>query len=344
MSDEQYMQRCLDLAENGLGLVAPNPMVGCVVVHEGLIIGEGYHHEYGGPHAEVVAVNSVKDQSLLSASTVYVSLEPCAHEGKTPPCADLLINHNVAKVVVGCRDPFAEVDGKGIDRLRSAGIEVVISSLEKECIHLNRRFFTFHQKQRPYIILKWAKTKDGFIDKHRTENEQGINWITDPFTKSITHAWRGQEEAILVGRKTVEIDNPSLTVREASGTNPIRVVIDPDLKLDRDQHIFNEEAKTIVLNSSIDEITDHIELVRINFEAFENEFCKTLFERNIQSIIIEGGANTLDQFIKLNLWDEARILTGDAYFGSGQQAPQIGTIPTKESYIGNDLIAIHFNA
>jgi len=246
MSTSQlFMQRCLDLALLGIGDVAPNPMVGCVIVHEGIVIGEGYHEKYGGPHAEVNAILSVKNPELLAHSTLYVSLEPCAHFGKTPPCSDLIIKNQIPKVVIGTVDPFAEVSGKGIERMRKSGIEVEVGVLEKKCRNLNRRFFTFHEKKRPYIILKWAQTLDGFIDTDRTET-QHPTWITNALSKRLVHKQRSEESAILIGTNTAEYDNPALTVREWTGSQPIRMVIDRLGRLDSSLQIFDGIVPTWV--------------------------------------------------------------------------------------------------
>ena len=238
MEHEKFMQRCLELAAIGSGYVAPNPMVGCVIVANDLIIGEGYHRIFGGPHAEVNAFDEVENEDLLSSATLYVSLEPCSHFGKTPPCVDLIISKKIQRVVIGCRDSNPAVSGKGIDRLKRAGIEVIEGVLENECRWLNKRFFTFHERQRPYIVLKWAQTQDGYIDRIRGEASSGINWVTSETTKSLVHKWRSEEQSILVGRNTIINDNPSLTVREYDGRNPIRIVIDSQLQISGDQNIL----------------------------------------------------------------------------------------------------------
>lgn len=242
------MQRCLDLAILGQGAVSPNPMVGCVIVKNDNIIGEGYHRVFGGPHAEVEAVLAVKDPKKLEGATVYVSLEPCAHFGKTPPCSNLLIEKKVAKVVVACKDPNPKVAGKGIDKLQKAGIEVEVGVLETAAKQLNKRFFCFHQKQRPYVTLKWAQTKDGFLDRLRTDEQKGINWISSEASRSLVHQWRSQEMSILVGKHTALNDNPSLTVRDVSGKNPIRILIDSQLQVQNDISLFSEDAPTLIFN------------------------------------------------------------------------------------------------
>ena len=233
----------------GLGSVAPNPMVGCVIVHNDEIIGEGYHEFYGGPHAEVNAINSVKNKDLLKESTVYVNLEPCNHHGKTPPCSDLLVHHQVKRVVIGCVDSFEKVAGKGIEKLRSAGIDVITNVLEKECREINKRFFSFHEKKRPYIFLKWAQTKDGFISRNKEDIKGNNNWITCEESKTLVHQWRSEEGAILIGYNTALIDNPQLNTRLASGKNPLRIVIDNQLTLAESLHIFDNISNTIIFNS-----------------------------------------------------------------------------------------------
>lgn len=326
MLHELYMQRCIQLAKNGLGNVSPNPMVGCVIVCDRKIIGEGYHQKYGEAHAEVNAINSVKDKSLLANSTLYVSLEPCSHYGKTPPCVDLIIHYKIPKVVIGCVDSFDKVSGKGIEHLKKNGIDVTVGILEKECIELNKRFFTFHNKKRPYIILKWAESIDGFIDKKRTDSEAKINWITQPETQQITHLWRSQEDAILVGKNTIINDNPELTVRVVEGNNPIKIILGKEHGFNSELNIFKGTHPPIFLDLKS-----------------AKEICNAIYEKEIQSVIVEGGKKTLELFIKANLWDEARILTGDITFKDGIKAPKIkGKLSTKEQ-LGKDSLEIYFN-
>lgn len=331
------MKRALSLAKLGLGKVAPNPMVGCVIVCNDKIIGEGYHKVFGGPHAEVNAIQLVKDQSLLTESTAFVTLEPCAHFGKTPPCADLLIKSGVKKVVIGTRDSNPLVAGKGIEKLQKAGIEVVENIMEKECRQLNRRFFTFHEKSRPYVILKWAQTLDGYLDKQRSPDEIGINWISGPETKSLVHKWRSEEQAILVGRNTIMNDNPSLTVRDYSGKNPIRVVIDSQLTIGNLKNVFSDDAETLVFNRIKNEKQATIEWIKIQETSTDN-ILKELFKRGIQSILVEGGSRTLQYFIIDNVWDEARIIVGDLQFGAGIKAPIINKLPNDTYLFGDDRI------
>jgi diaminohydroxyphosphoribosylaminopyrimidine deaminase/5-amino-6-(5-phosphoribosylamino)uracil reductase len=331
------MQRCLELAQLGKGFTAPNPMVGCVIVKNDLIIGEGYHQEYGKAHAEVNAIQSVLDKNELEGATVYVSLEPCSHFGKTPPCADLLVQSGVKAVVIACRDTNPAVAGRGIDRLKKAGIEVIEGVLEKESRELNKRFFTFHEKQRPYIILKWAQTLDGYLDKARLENQTGINWITGEETKSLVHKWRGEEQSILVGRNTIINDNPSLTVREYKGKNPIRIVIDSQLQISGDVNIYSSEAPTIVFNRIRNEKKENVEWVKIKETSTKN-ILDELYNRGIISVFVEGGSRTLQYFIIDNVWDEARVIVGNNRFDEGMKAPIINRVPIASHPFGEDMV------
>jgi diaminohydroxyphosphoribosylaminopyrimidine deaminase/5-amino-6-(5-phosphoribosylamino)uracil reductase len=320
---ETFMQRCLDLALLGIGDVAPNPMVGCVIVHNGLVIGEGYHEKYGGPHAEVNAIRSVKNPELLTESTLYVSLEPCAHFGKTPPCSDLIIEMRIPRVVIGTIDPFAEVSGKGIERMKRAGIEVEVGVLEKKCRNLNRRFFTFHEQKRPYIILKWAQTLDGFIDTDHTER-QHPTWITNSLAKRLVHKQRSEESAILIGTNTAEYDNPALTVREWSGTQPIRMTIDRTGRLNSGLTIFDGQAPTWVFTGIDQPDRENLKFIKLNFDRnILPQMMDELYRCGILSIIVEGGSKLLNSFLELNLWDEAFVYTGNQFFGKGVAAPHI---------------------
>lgn len=320
---EIFMQRCLDLAQLGMGDVAPNPMVGCVIVHDGIIIGEGYHEKYGQAHAEVNAIRSVKNPELLPKSTLYVSLEPCAHFGKTPPCSDLIIENRIPNVVIGTIDPFAEVAGKGIEKMRKAGIEVEVGLLEKKCRTLNRRFFTFHEKKRPYIILKWAQTLDGFIDTDRSETVHPT-WITNALAKRLVHKQRSEEAAILIGTNTAQYDNPALTVREWSGTQPFRMVIDRVGRLDPGLQIFDRQSSTWVFTSAEMAGSENLEYIRLDFnQNILPQMMDELYRRNILSVIVEGGGKLLNSFIEMNLWDEAFVYTGNQFFGKGVAAPHI---------------------
>ncbi len=331
--DEKYIQRCLELAKLGLGNAAPNPMVGSVIVHNDKVIGEGYHHKAGEAHAEVNAINSVKDQSLLKDSTIYVNLEPCAHYGKTPPCADLIVEKKIPRVVIGCVDPFAEVAGKGIEKLRNAGCDVKVGVLEKESIELNKRFFTFHKKKRPYIILKWAETIDGYIDVVRKSTDPvEPYWITNDLAKKLVHKWRTEETAFMIGTNTARNDNPRLTAREWNGRNPVRIVLDRNLSLATNLHIFNEEATTIIFNTVKTEDVRNIKFVKVDFNNFLlNDVLKSLYELDIQSVVVEGGRQLLTSFIDQNLWDEARVFIGNKQFNNGTKAPEFkGQLIAKE--------------
>lgn len=346
-TDELYMRRCLDLAALGRGMVSPNPMVGAVIVHSGKVIGEGYHQKYGGPHAEVNAVNDVitrfeNAEELLKQSTIYVSLEPCAHYGKTPPCADLIIKHRIPKVVVGCRDPFDQVDGKGIEKLQAAGIEVKLGMLEQECRDLNRRFFTRVQQHRPYIILKWAQTSDGFFAPD--DNRQF--WITGLESRKLVHQWRVEEDAVLVGKNTAAIDNPQLNVRYAGGRNPKRVVIDRRLELDHSLHLFDNSVETLIFNQVETKTVGKSKYIALeDFDRYVPQYIMyQLYLQDIQSVIVEGGAHTLQTFIEAGMWDEARIFTGKTVLEEGISAPRITGTKADELQSGDDLLEIWYNA
>lgn len=337
--DERYMRRALDLAALGQGNVSPNPMVGCVIVHQDRIIGEGYHMAYGGPHAEPNAIHAVKDSSLLSESTVYVTLEPCSHWGKTPPCADLLIEKNIKKVVIAAVDSNPLVGGKGIKKLQEAGIEVIQGVLEKEALEQNRRFFTFINQKRPYVILKWAETQDGFVARENFDSK----WISNPYSRQLVHKWRSEEDAIMVGTLTAKYDNPKLNVREWTGKNPIRVIIDRNLSLEKTLHLFDKSQPTLCYNQIESRSESNLDHVALN-EGFDMEdVFKDLLGRKIQSIFIEGGARILNNLISKNLWDEARVFTGPVSFGSGIEAPVIKGLPYQETTIMGDKLKIYRN-
>ena len=339
MSDEIYMQRCIDLALKGLRDVAPNPMVGCVIVYNNTIIGEGYHEEYGKGHAEVNAIQQVEDKGKLKKSKLYVSLEPCAHTGKTKPCVDLILKYEIPEVIIGVKDPNPKVSGKGVEKLEKLGIKVNLGVLEHQCSEINKRFFTFHQKQRPYVILKWAQTLDGFLDKIRDEKDQEINWISAPETQTLVHKWRSEEESILVGRNTIINDNPSLTVREYGGKNPIRIVIDSQLQISGSLNIYSKEAPTLVFNRLKNEKNNNIEYIKINETSTKN-ILDELYKRGIQSVFVEGGSRTLQYFIIDNAWDEARVIVGAKNFNEGYKAPVINRVPVNSVKFGKDMI--HF--
>ena len=334
------MKKCLELAQKGMGYVSPNPMVGCVVVFNDQIIGEGYHQEYGTSHAEVNAIENVKDTSLLKKSTLYVNLEPCAHFGKTPPCTNLIIESEIPKVVIGCIDSYSEVSGKGIEKMQNTGIEVIEGILEKESRELNKRFFTFHEKKRPYVILKWAESKDGFI---APKNQNKHFWMTSSESKKLVHKWRAEEEAILVGRITAKKDNPCLTVREVAGSNPVRIIIDKNLKLSSDLNLFNSEAKTIIFNAIKSEETRTNQFIKINFNNVIKSILEELYQQNIQSVIIEGGSKTLQSFIDTNMWDEARIFTTNKTLAKVVKSPTIEGEIISEDKIGEDELEILCN-
>ena len=334
------MKKCLELATKGMGYVSPNPMVGCVVVFNNQIIGEGYHEEYGTAHAEINAIENVKDKSLLKKSTLYVNLEPCVHFGKTPPCTNLIIESEIPKVVIGCRDSYSEVSGKGIEKMQNIGIEVIVGVLEKESRELNKRFFTFHEKKRPYIILKWAESKDGFM---APLNQNKPFWMTSSESKKLVHKWRAEEEAILIGRITAKKDNPSLTVREVAGSNPIRIIIDKNLTLSGDLNLFNSEAKTIIFNVIKSEKNDTNQFIKIDFNYLIKNILEELHKQNIQSVKIEGGSITLQSFIDANIWDEARIFTANKLFSQGLKTPIIEGEIILEEEIGTDTLEIIIN-
>ena len=346
---EFYMKRCIELAKNGLGTTYPNPLVGSVIVHEGKIIGEGWHKKAGEPHAEVNAVNSVKDKSLLKEATIYVSLEPCSHFGKTPPCCDLIIANEIPNVVVGTIDPFAKVAGNGIKKLVESGKNVTVGILEEECNELNKRFFTFHQKKRPYIILKWAETADGFIAPEMLKRIQHDRlkpvWITNQYSRQLVHKWRAEEQAILVGTNTVLDDNPKLDTRNFSGNNPIRIVLDKSGKISENYHVKNNYQKTIFITESENFIsTENCIYENAIFDIhLISSICDILYKNDIQSVIIEGGSKTLQSFIDANLWDEARVFIGQTTFQNGTTAPNISGNPVAGFDIMNDELKIFKN-
>jgi diaminohydroxyphosphoribosylaminopyrimidine deaminase / 5-amino-6-(5-phosphoribosylamino)uracil reductase len=326
------MKRCLELASNGIGYVAPNPMVGAVIVYQDEIIGEGFHVHFGHAHAEVNAIESVIDQSLLSQSTLYVNLEPCTHIGKTPPCSDLIISKGIRRVVIGTSDPNPVVGGKGIERLKKNGIEVIVNILKEECRELNRRFITYFEQKRPYIILKWAQTKDKFIDLNRKPGEPvGVNWISNKISRTMVHLWRSEEQAIMVGTNTVIVDNPQLNVRHWQGNNPLRVILDRSLRIPISSNVLDNSSHTLIFNEKKNEKGGKTEYCQIEFgEKMFSEIFHELYKRQIQSILIEGGKILLESMINKNLWDEARVLVGDKYFEKGYPAPHF---PVKEDEV-----------
>ena len=335
--DEQYMRRCLQLAKLGAGNVAPNPMVGAVLVYEDKIIGEGYHQKYGGAHAEVNCINNVKEENkfLIEKATLYVSLEPCSHYGKTPPCADLIIKNKIKKVVIGCKDVYKEVAGSGIQKLVNANTEVIVGVLENDCIELNKRFFTFHLKFRPYIILKWAQAanaKIGSVGKRIL--------ISNEYSNRLVHKWRSEEAAILVGTNTALIDDSLLTTRLWRGKNAVRIVIDKKLKLPSTLKIFNTDAKTIIYNLVKNSTDENVVYIKLEEENFIDQILQSLFEMNIQSVMVEGGAETLQSFINAGLWDEARVITNENLtIENGIAAPEIKdfNLQKRERYFDDEI-------
>lgn len=338
--NERYMSRCLQLAELGAGSVAPNPMVGAVLVYDNRIIGEGYHKKYGEAHAEVNCISSVKaeDIQLLTKATLYVSLEPCSHFGKTPPCTDLILKNAIPKVAVGCRDIYKEVDGRGIQKLKEAGTEVTTEILEKECRELNRRFFTFHQKQRPYIILKWAQSVNGKIGSKDQPERERI-WISNEYTNRVVHKWRSEEAAIMVGTNTALHDDPALTTRLWKGKNPIRIVVDTNLRLPAELKIFDAEATTIIFNSTISEDRGNLIYYKTGHDL--HQIMTALYKMNIQSVLVEGGAKLLQSFFEAGLWDEARVICNQQMIikdGVNAPEPDKALLHHTEKYLNDTLM------
>ena len=341
----QHMNRCLELAQKGFGNVSPNPMVGCVIVHNGQVIGEGYHQQYGGPHAEVDAINKVLNLSLLESSTLYVNLEPCSHHGKTPPCADLIIAKKIPYVVIACQDPNPLVAGRGIAKLTQAGIDVKIGVQEQAALHLNRRFITSMKKKRPYVILKWARSADGFIDHVRSVGQEGPAGISSDESLILSHTWRTQESAILVGTNTVLADDPQLTARLAKGKNPVRITFDRRDRIPSTARILDGLAPTIVFNAEKNYTTEWAEYVKIDFgtDTLHHALAE-LHHRNLQSVLVEGGAAILNEFIKAGLWDEARVICSPKYIGQGVAAPPFEFNPASEMLSGADTVKVYYNS
>ncbi len=339
--DEHFMARALQLAQMGKATVSPNPMVGCVIVHDGLVIGEGWHQKAGEPHAEVLAIQSVKNHALLPQSTAYVTLEPCAHYGKTPPCANLLVEKKLKKVVIGCVDPNPLVAGKGISILKNAGVEVITGVLEEECLELNKIFFTSIGKKRPYIVLKWAQTADGFIARTNFD----AKWISSVLSRQMVHKWRSEYDAILVGKNTVKYDNPQLNTREWSGKNPVRLVIDHHCKLSEDLYVYDNTIPTFIFNLEREEKRGiNLEWVKLNEQNFLQEMMLFLLEQKIQSILIEGGANALQQFIDAGLWDEAKVFISMNKFEAGIKVPELrNSVLLKKKEVDGDILSVFQN-
>jgi diaminohydroxyphosphoribosylaminopyrimidine deaminase / 5-amino-6-(5-phosphoribosylamino)uracil reductase len=332
-----FMSRALELAELGRGKVSPNPMVGCVIVHEGRIIGEGWHRLYGTAHAEVNAIADVSDKSLLSESTLIVTLEPCSHWGKTPPCVDLIIKHQLKRVVVCNIDSNPLVEGEGFARLNAAGIDVVKGVLEEKGRALNKRFFTFMEKKRPYIILKWAETADGFIARE----DYSSKWISNDLSRKLVHKWRSEEDAIMVGTKTAQYDNPTLNVRHWVGKNPIRIVIDRNLSIPTTHHVFDQSQKTLCYNSLRDEAQEFNQFVKLDYsKPILDQIISDLYLRKVQSVIIEGGAVLLNDCLSSGLWDEVRSFHSNIIFGNGVEAPKVEGVLQHQVDISGDLLRI----
>lgn len=344
MNDVDFMQRALELAEMGKGYTAPNPLVGCVIACDGSIIGEGFHHKSGEAHAEVNAIHSVKDKDALKRSDLFVTLEPCAHHGKTPPCVDLIIEMGIPRVVICNSDPFESVNGKGIEQLQKAGVDVEVGLLAVAGRQLNQRFFTFHEKKRPYVILKFAQTNDGFLDAYRAEGDGNAPLkVSSGSMDRLVHKWRAEEDAILVGQNTVTLDDPVLTTRNWPGKNPIRLIIDPQLQVSEDKRLLSDGHHTWIFNAlRNDYCENNLCYIRIDDpDAFQQEIMTYLHKSSIQSVIIEGGATTLSRFIDAELWDEARIITGPMRIGSGVPSPAISGILLSSEMVGPDLLQVY---
>lgn len=344
--DKLFMQRALQLAGYGKSTVSPNPMVGCVIVYDDKIIGEGWHQKAGEPHAEVLAIRSVENKELLKSATAYVTLEPCAHYGKTPPCAELLVEKQLRKVVIGAIDPNPLVAGKGIEILKKAGIEVETAVLEQECLEINKAFFTFMEKKRPYIVLKWAQTADRFIARENFDSK----WISNPLSRQLVHKWRTEIDAILVGKNTVKYDDPQLTARDWSGKNPMRLVIDHNLALRNDLKIFDAEQKTMLFYSLDQKIEKQgVEFVQLKDDDFLGDMMKHFHQEKIQSVLVEGGAQTVQSFIDAGLWDEARIFIAPVSFEKGIKAAELKNhqLVSQENIQDKnqtDILSIYYNS
>lgn len=342
-TDEKYIRRCIELASNGLCNAAPNPMVGAVIVHNGKIIGEGYHAKCGEGHAEVNAIRSVKDETLLKEATIYVSLEPCSHYGKTPPCADLIISKGIPKVVVGCIDPFSQVSGRGIRKLREAGIDVTVGVLEEECKNLIRRFVTFNTQKRPYITLKWAESADGYIDINRENGSPVV--LSTPVTSMYVHKQRAEHKAILVGWRTALLDNPSLTTRNWYGKNPLRLVIDRNLSLPSNLRLFDHSTPTIVFTAEERVNEENMEYITIDYSTdILPQILNVLYERKIQSLLVEGGTTLLQSFIDSGVWDEMFVEHSEIVLGEGVKSPVIPKGAVMKTEIRDGICVCHYIA
>ncbi len=342
---EFYMKRCLELGEKALREVAPNPMVGSVIVHDGKIIGEGYHIFYGKEHAEVNAIRSVNERNLLKSATLYVNLEPCSHFGKTPPCADLIIKHQIPHVVIGSVDTNSLVAGQGIEKLKKAGVKVEIGILQEECRALNKRFFTHHEKKRPYVILKWAQTQDGYIDAKRTinDNEKALQ-ISNEAAQKLVHQWRSEEQAIIVGTNTALLDNPQLTVRMISGKNPLRIAIDKTLRIPADYHLLDKSTPTLIFTAGEAESEINLEYVQIDFTIpIVPQILQELHKRNIRSLLVEGGERLLSGFIQSGFWDEANVFISNKKINEGVRAPLLIEKPRGTEDVNGDQLLKYQN-
>ena len=336
---EYFINKCIELAQKGICDVSPNPMVGSIIVCNNKIIGQGYHKYYGKEHAEVNAIKNVKDKSLLKKSTLYVNLEPCCHYGKTPPCTDLIIKKRIPQVVIGCIDPNSQISGQGIEKLEKNSVKVIYGVLEKKCKSLNKRFFTFNNLKRPYIILKWAKSSNNFI---APINQTKPFWMTSEKSRMIVHKWRSEEDSILVGTNTVILDNPSLNIRLTDGENPMRIVIDKNLLLDKELNVFNNESKTIIFNEIKTFSSDTNYYLKVNFKNLISEILNELYNLDITSMIVEGGAYTLNKFIDKNIYDEIRIFTTKKILKKGIKSPITPNIKKSLSEkIEDDLLEVY---
>ena len=338
-TDEKYMRRCIELASLGSGNTSPNPMVGSVVVHQDKIIGEGWHQAYGGPHAEVHAINNVADKSLLKDSVIYVNLEPCSIHGNTPPCADLIIHHQIPKVVIATLDDHPEVSGNGMRRLVEHGVEVIMGVAETEARDLNKHFFTFHQKQRPYIFLKWAQSRDSYFAPH-----EGQQWLSNPASQRLSHKWRKGIDAILVGRRTAELDDPALTDRYWDEGQPLRVILDPMNSLPDHLQLFQDGRSNLIFNSEMSDVRGNTEYIQLPSESFDlNEITEALYQRNVLSLMVEGGANVLSQFISEGLWDECVVYHTQSDLHKGIPAPNLKSENDECHQLASNQIKVYYN-
>ncbi len=342
MINEFYMNRCLYLAKKGLGYTYPNPMVGCVVVYDNKIIGEGWHQNYGSSHAEVNAIKNINDPSVLIKSTLFVNLEPCNHFGKTPPCTDLIIKHKIPKIVIGVKDPNRIINRDGIAKLKNAGCKIILNIMKKECIHLNKRFFTFHEKKRPYIILKWARSLDGYVTPISNQKKsKKIFWITNPLSIQRAHKLRSNEDGIIVGVNTIINDDPKLTLRNWKGNHPKRYIIDPNLRIPKKSKILNDKHPVKILNSTKSLIENNKEWIKCNLNNVSN-ILNLLYKENLQSVIVEGGAKTIQYFIDENLWDEAQVFTGNKLIKKGLKEPKLDIKESHIEKIGYDKLSFFY--